>query len=111
MGGDLGGHGANLGDRGVQGGTQQRGVVAVGAGGDQPKGDARCVGRHRVFAALFAAVDRGAAGDLAAAGRLGDTAVGGYVGEVQADDLVVGLQRLGVELLGETSGGPLLEES
>jgi hypothetical protein len=30
---------------------------------------------------------------------------------VQADDLVVGLQRQGVELLGETRGGPLLEAS
>jgi hypothetical protein len=30
---------------------------------------------------------------------------------VQADDLVIGLQRQGVELLGETRGGPLLEAS
>src|SRR5512132_1922209 len=76
-----------------------------------PSGMPAASGSHRPLAALFAAVDRGAAGDLATAGRLGDTAVSGHAGDVQADDPVVGLQPQGVEPLGEAGGGPLLEAS
>jgi hypothetical protein len=59
----------------------------------------------------FAAVDRGAAGDLAATGRLGGPPVDGHTGQLQPDDLVVGAQRQGVEPLGQPGGGPLRQAS
>jgi hypothetical protein len=70
MGPDLLGHGTDLADRGLRRGCQEGRVVAVGAGCDQSERHPRSVGGHRAFAALLAAVDRGAAGDLAAAGSL-----------------------------------------
>jgi hypothetical protein len=53
-----------------QGGAQQGRVVAVGAGGDGAQRDAAGLGHDRAFAALLAAVDRAAAGGIAAAGAL-----------------------------------------
>lgn len=77
----------------VQGGGEQGGVVAVGAGQDAAQGNAVSVRHTRAFQALFAAFDRGASGDLAAAGGLGDGAVDGDLVEDEAKDPVVGLQR------------------
>jgi hypothetical protein len=52
----------------VQGGRQQWGVVAVRPGQDSAQRDAVALDQHGAFHALFAPVDRGRAGDFAAAG-------------------------------------------
>jgi hypothetical protein len=83
--------------------------VAVGAGGDQPKRDPRTIGGHRAFAALLAPIDRGAASDPTATGGLGDAPIDRHIGQLQADELVVGSQRQGVHALGDAAGGPLCQ--
>jgi hypothetical protein len=65
--------------RGVQGRRQQAIVAAVGRGQDGCQRDAGCLAGNRALEALLAAVDRARPGDLAATGRLGDTAVDGQV--------------------------------
>ena len=66
------------------------------------------VGGHRALHALFAAVHRGAAGDLTPAGGLGDAPVHGQLVEVEPDDLVVGGQA-DPQQRGPVSGvGPLV---
>jgi len=71
--------------------------------------DAVPVGGHRALYALFAAVHRGAAGDLAATRGLGDASVHGQFVEVEPDDLVVGGQA-DPQQRGPVSGvGPLVQ--
>ena len=87
--------------RGLQGGGQQRRVVPVpGRGGDAQR-DAVPVAGDRAFQAAFAPVDWGRPGSLAAAGRLGQAPVDRDVAQFQADDLVIGAQRGGVQRLGD----------
>ena len=66
--------------------------MVVGAGGEQVQRDAVAVGGHGVFGALFAAVNRAAAGDLTTAGSFGDRPVYGQILQVQSDDPVIGGQ-------------------
>src|SRR3954469_25630750 len=51
-----------------QGGFEQRGVVLVGAGGDQVQGDSLSFGGYRALGALLAPVNRAAPGDVGSAG-------------------------------------------
>jgi hypothetical protein len=67
--------------------------VAVGPGQDTAQWNAVTVRHAGAFQTLFAAVDRGTPGHLAAAGGLGDRAVDGDLVEDKADGPVVGLQR------------------
>jgi hypothetical protein len=60
-------------------------------GQDAAQRDAVALDEHRPFHALFAPVDRGWAGDLAATRSLGDASVDGDLVEDQSDDAVVGL--------------------
>jgi hypothetical protein len=77
----------------VQGRGEQWGVVAVGTGQDTTQWNAVPVRHARAFQPLFAAVDRGTPGHLAASGSLGDGAVHGDLVEDEADDPVVGVER------------------
>lgn len=85
--------------------------MAVGPCGDQADRDAARVGGERALQALLPAVDRGPACALAAARGLGDAAVDGYLGQLQADHAVVRLEREGVDGLGNALRGPLFEPS
>ncbi len=76
----------------VQGRREQRGAVSVGPGQDAAQCNAITVRHTRAFQALFAAVDRGTPGHLAASGGLGDRAVDGDLVQDQAGDPVIGLQ-------------------
>jgi hypothetical protein len=64
--------------------------------------------QQRAFHALFAPVDRRWAGDLAAAGGLGDAAIHGDVVKQQADDAVVGVQSDPLELGKNPEADPLV---
>jgi hypothetical protein len=70
----LGGQWPDHGD-GVQGRRQQPVVAVVGRGRYHCQRDPARLDRGRALEALFAAVDRAGAGDLAAAGCLGRAAV------------------------------------
>jgi polar amino acid transport system substrate-binding protein len=59
--------------------------VVVGPRGEKVQRQSLPVAGHRPFHVLFAAVDRAAAGDLAAARGLGDRPVHGQVIQVQAE--------------------------
>ena len=74
-----------------QGRLQQRRVMIVGPGGDQVQRDPVPVAGHGPFGALFAPVNRAAAGHLTSARGLGDRPVHRQVVEVQADHPVVGV--------------------
>ena len=73
----------------VQRGGQQRGVVPVRGGEHAAQRDAVSLDHERPFHAQLAAVDRAAAGALAAAGGLGDAPVDRDFLQDQADDPVV----------------------
>lgn len=75
-----------------RGGAQQGRVVAVRARDHTAQRNPAPIDQHRAFGALFAAVDRGPASGLAAAGCLDDAPVHGEVAKVLAHDPVVGLQ-------------------
>jgi hypothetical protein len=100
---------AKLADRGLQGGCQQRRVVPVGARGSDAQRDARSLGGDRAFQAAFAPVHRGGPGELAAAWRLGHAPIDRHIGQFQADDLVIRVQRQGMDLLADTPLGPVFE--
>jgi hypothetical protein len=65
-------------------------------------------GGDRSFQPLLAAIHRAGTGDLATAGRLGDTAIHRQVRQLQAVHAVVGGQRQAVELVGHAQGDPLI---
>jgi len=66
--------------------------VGVGSGQDAAQRNAVTVRHSGALQALFAAVDRGPPGDLAAAGGFGDRAVDGDLVDDEADDPVVEVQ-------------------
>ena len=106
-------HGWPLGQRpqptqGVQGGGQQPVVTPVGGGGDRAQWDPGAIAGQGALAAPLAAVDRTGAGDLTAAGGLGDAAVDGQVVKVETDDGVVGGQGELVEPGVDVCGDPLV---
>jgi hypothetical protein len=82
--------------------------VAVGAGGHRAQRDATRLDHGGALAALFAAVDRAAPGDLAAAGGFGDAAVHRQVTELQADHAVIGLQHQQLQRGKDAGGDPLV---
>jgi hypothetical protein len=57
---------------------------------------------------LLAAVDWAPAGDLAAAGCLGDAAIHGQVGKLKAEEAVVGGQHRQAHPFGKAKGDPLI---
>jgi hypothetical protein len=63
-------------------GFEQGRVVVVGACGEQVQGDPVTVAGHGAFGALFAPVNRAAAGCLTATGGFGDRPVDGEIGQV-----------------------------
>jgi hypothetical protein len=77
----------------VQRGGQERGIVLVRRGEHAAERDALTLDHERAFHAQLAAVDRAAAGALAAAGGLGDAPVDRDFLQDQADDPVVRLPR------------------
>jgi hypothetical protein len=66
------------------------------------------LGWRPIVAALLAPIHRAGPGDLAAAGRLGDTAIHRQVLQLQAVQAVIGGQRQAVPLVGHTQGDPLI---
>jgi hypothetical protein len=74
----------------VERGGQQPVIAAVGLGSHRTQRHAACFGDQQALQALLAAVDRAPAGDLAAAGRLGDAAIHRQVLQVQAEHPVIG---------------------
>jgi hypothetical protein len=66
------------------------------------------LGGDRSFQPLLAPIHRAGPGDLAAAGRLGDTAIHRQVLQLQAVHAVIGGQRQAVPLVGHAQGDPLI---
>lgn len=60
------------------------------AGDHAAQRDTSAVNQERSLGALFPVIYWGSACCFAAAGRFGDAAVDGQVGQVESDDLVVG---------------------
>jgi hypothetical protein len=81
--------------QGIQRGLQQGRVVPVGRRGHRGERDAGGIDRQRALHALLASIHWAASGHLAAAGRLGDTAIDGEVGQVQTDHPIVGVEHEG----------------
>jgi hypothetical protein len=78
---------------GVQRRRQQPVVAVIGRGGQRDQRDTARLHGDGAFEALFAAVDRAWAGNLAATGRLGDTAVHRQLLQLQAEQPVIGGQH------------------
>lgn len=94
---------------GLQGGGQQRKVVAVGASCGDAQRDAVIFGGHRAFQAALAPVHRGGASAFPAAGCLGDAPIHCDIAQLQADHLVIGPQCQRVHLLTDAQRRPRLE--
>jgi hypothetical protein len=73
-----------------------------------PTGDAGAVDQLGAFGSGLAAVHRGPACGLAAAGGLDDASVHGQVREFYADDAVTGLKAQLLELFEDSGGDPLV---
>jgi hypothetical protein len=76
-------------DQSIQCWLKQGRVVPVGRGGNHSERDPRCIDGQRALEALLASIDGAASGLLAAARRLGDAAIDGEVGQLQAAHAVV----------------------
>jgi hypothetical protein len=94
--------------QGLEGGGEQPVVATVGRRGDHAQRDAVGFDRDRAFAALLGTVDGAWTGGLAAAGRFGDAAVHGEMGQLKAEQTVVGAQDEQAQLLGNAEGDPLV---
>ena len=94
--------------QGLEGSCEQPVVATVGRRGYRAQRDAVGLDRDRAFAALLGTVDGAWTGGLAAAGRLGDAAVDGEMGQLKAEHTVVGAQDEQAQLLGKAEGDPLV---
>lgn len=98
-------------DQRVQRRGEQRRVVAVGWGADDPERDPASVDHHRAFDAQISSVYWTSSGYLAAARRLGDAPVDRDVGQLQADHAVVAVTHDLLELIDHPSIDPLIPAS
>jgi hypothetical protein len=64
--------------------------VAIGRSGNSSEWDATGIYNRRAFGALFSPIYRASARLFTATGSLGDAAVDGHIGQLQADHPVVG---------------------
>jgi hypothetical protein len=82
--------------------------VAVGGCWHRSQRDARGLGGDRALEPLFAAVDRAATGELAAAGRLGGAPVDAQIVQLQAEHAVVGGHDQQVQVFGQAERDPFV---
>jgi hypothetical protein len=82
--------------------------VAIGRGGDGPERDTVSVYDRGTLDALFAPIYGTFARLLAATGSLGNAAVYGHIGEIQADHPVIGIEHYPSQSLHDPLINPLV---
>jgi hypothetical protein len=92
----------------LDGGDQQRRVVAVGRCAYASYGDALPIHRRRAFGALLSPIHRAFAGLLPPTRGLCDASIHGHVGQLQADVAVVGFECSLPQRLDHPARYPLL---
>src|SRR3954452_997430 len=92
----------------VEGGRQQQMVAGVGGRGQRGERHPGAVGELGALESELGPVHRAAPGALTAAGGLRDAPVDGDVGQVQADQPLVGGQHRAAQPVEEPGGDPLI---